>query len=176
MLPTLSCSPEADPCCPEWYTALKAVADQVAARLDACVATECSDTLEGFVAVSSDLLRLDAVTVIVDRIETRAGSQSGAGQATLNELVFVGRVRLLETGWPMVDDTGPELTLPSSQEWVLAVTHALSHGQKLQRVLHQMRTDGTFNGCRFSRIGNMLPLRPESGTFGWDVQVELVVR
>jgi hypothetical protein len=174
MLPSNDCAPAGDLCCTDWYDEALAITNAVVEALGDCIQTDCSEPFTGYVQAHDSFAAFDAVTFIVDGVTVRNPSKVGA-LAIASSTVLNGRMRLLETGWPTVTTAGDQVQVPSIEDLSLASMHFIAHGQKFHRTLMGMRASGVIQSCRFSAVGDMKRVGPQSNVIGWDIAVSTTV-
>lgn len=87
------------------------------------------------------------------------------------------RVRLLETGWPMVGDNGEDIWVPDPEQIMQSSVHLYSHGEAMYRALADKVARKQIDdcGCKFHGIEDLTPLDPSGGAAGWETHVTVGV-
>lgn len=175
MIPNADCSPNAVPCCTDYYEVAETIVAQIIGRISDCITSACNVPLVGAVLFSPDVVLADSLTFVVDRV--RADTRSVNNRPVkLTQTVIEGQVRLIESGYPVISDEGGRLVMPPLEDFERAAKHLIAHGQVLHKTLLGMRNDGGIpNACVFSSVGALVPIDPESGLAGWSVDLEVMV-
>lgn len=175
MIPNSTCSPNAVPCCTDYYEMAETIVVQVIGRISDCILSACNVPLVGAVLFSPDIVLADSLTFVINRVRTETRTVNNR-PVKLSTTIMEGQIRLIESGYPVITDEGGRLVMPGLDEFERAAKHLIAHGQVLHKTLLGMRADGTIpNGCVFSRVGDLEPIDPESGLAGWSVNIEAMV-
>jgi hypothetical protein len=181
MLPS-ACEVPTEVCCTSMYDIAEHILTNVFDTLNDCMAqTECEvGQLLAYVTMGEgDDGNTDSLTV-----EFSGAQPSPTAQASPNHQLAMSiyqatfSVRLRESGWPVAQAGGYEVTPPDPAKQNTLARHAFAHGELMYRKLISMKLNrcmvpSCVPGCGNVRIGQLAPLRPTAGVVGFVATVTI---
>lgn len=171
MIPSSPCE-DSDPCCDSLHNIALHLLSEVYEAVLACYPTGCCEPLAAYVTLGrGDDGLTDALTVSAGTVSPSLGTQPGS--LGLWRATFT--VMLRESGWPTARVEGDAIVLPSAAEQSVASRHVFSMGEAIHRRLAYLSSVRGLvpSGVRCSNasIGPMVPVAPQGGVTGWQVDV-----
>ena len=185
-LPVATCADEVptDACCTTLFDVANRLRSVVTAALCECFEGGCADReFRSFVSVGPQIEDPlgDCLIVHMPRITVSALSNTAQG-ALLPVAVHVAdfEIRLLETGWPMIEinDAEEMIYIPDSEFVNAMARHVYSHGERMYRAI----VDGIQHNTLFTmatsdvakiRLADFTPIQPSGELAGWTVTVQV---
>lgn len=163
-------------CCPAVFDIADHILAEVFIALQECMSAECPGLIAYVTMGAGDDTIADSVTVELNSI-TPSASSSGSNQRQLPFSIqrVDYTVRLRETGWPMPKVVNNQIVAPDPVLQNKAAQQAFSHGEKMFRKLWALHSSKqltpTGTRCLGTRVGQLLPMRPDGGRVGFTVNV-----
>jgi hypothetical protein len=181
-LPLLDCAESAPPCCSTLHMLATHLLDVVVPGQIECASEQpCPNKeLVAYVQHGTDFddPLCDSLVVFLTSITSSPGSTSINGTTVLAPVFRASyRVRLRESGWPMVEDDGDTIYVPDPQLVHRQSVHSYAHGERMFRDLANAHAHKRLvpSGCSVVRIGDFLPLFTSGGCVGWEIEITVDV-
>lgn len=165
-LPPSDCEIPSDVVCHSWYDAVSGIVGIAHAAIVPQLNVADCDRFVGYVTVGEPNNPVgDYVAGWVVSLDPRGRNQ----QFPMASLT-VG-VRIMETGWPMVNEDGSG-SVPTFEELNAVALHSFSHAESAMRAVYNALRTRQLACCgSFTSMGPTVPVRPSGGLTGWQFTV-----
>ncbi len=181
MLPALDCTPSEVVCCPTFYDIGYHILTRAFAAVQPCSApSPCETVWHTYVTIGDgDDGVMDALSVALMGVGPSSKSQDTGRLSPIMQIKADYRVRLLDSGWPMVHEDDGVIVQPDPAEQNALARHSYARGEALYRGLLNDVVNGTIlptgMACSATTIDRLLPLKPAGGTVGWYTTISLTL-
>jgi len=170
-LPKFDCEIPCSTQCHSMYDAAHAITkiafDAVVCQMDP---VEC-EQMTGYVTIGEPNNPLgNYVAGWIDSLEPRERANTQSLMMPIP--VATVNVRILESGYPMINEDGPA-SVPDFGELNAAAQHSYSHAEGAMRAVYNAIRTMAISGCGFRSMGALRPVRPSGGMVGWQFSVTL---
>ena len=123
------------PCCRSIYDAARAILDIAWAKLVECAGSDCCDLMEHFVAAAEPHLAVaDYLAVYIPDVSVAPVAVTGTEKMlSMKPQRVTCAVKLVESGYPVIEEVGTEIHEPTGAELAWISRHALSHIEAIYR-------------------------------------------
>ena len=123
---------------------------------------------------------VDALQVSVGNVLPSPGSQKTGQLTPVAAFDAIFRVRLVESGWPMVHEDNGQIFQPESAQQNALARHSYAHGERMYRKLAAMTAAGdltppSVTGCSKGVLSALVPIPPQGGVVGWSTTVTMTL-
>lgn len=174
-LPRSDCDISGDVCCTSIYDAISAVVGVAHAGVVACLGEALCDSVTGYVSIAQPNNPTgDYVAGWMVSMDARAGANAAQqGMMLVVPTLTIG-IRLMETGYPMVNEGGGG-TVPSFNQLNAISLHAYSHAEMMYRRVLNALVTRQISCCGFQAIGPLVPVEPSGGLVGYQFTVTVTL-
>lgn len=170
VLPLANCDTSTAVCCSGVYDVADVILAEAMAALGECGEPDCPG-LAGYVTIGDGDGVTDGLAVALESVSPAHRAQST--KLSVNRAEYT--VRLLESGWPIVQAVGSEIVMPAPEKQHVLSRHVMSHAEVVYRRLRHVVAHRDFGSTRttWAEIGSLVPLPPKMGVVGFRMTIRV---